>query len=119
MPSITVPSQRRGHARQTISKAAPDAEEKISYQIPCFAQNGSLVYFGGFKRHIGFYPPVRDAQLKKESAKYAGEKGNLQFPLDEPIPYGLIKKIVKVRVLENQKAHDARRAKKRSARKSK
>lgn len=102
--------------RQMISKAAPGAQEKISYQMPCFAQNGNLVYFGGFKQHIGFYPPVRDETLKKEAAKYAGEKGNLRFSLDEPIPYDLIKKIVKVRVLENQKVQDAKRAKKQSAR---
>jgi len=87
--------------RATIRKAAPDAEEKISYQIPTFAQHGHLVYFGAFKKHIGFYPPIRDEKLKREAAIYAGEKGNLQFPLDQAIPYALIGKIVKARVKEN------------------
>jgi uncharacterized protein YdhG (YjbR/CyaY superfamily) len=72
--------------RAVVRKAAPRAEEKISFGIPAFALNGVLVYFAGFKNHIGFYPPLRDAKLKKAAAKYAGEKGNLRFPLDQPIP---------------------------------
>jgi uncharacterized protein YdhG (YjbR/CyaY superfamily) len=87
--------------RATIRKAAPDAEEKISYQMPTFALHGHLVYFGAFKKHIGLYPPVYDEKLKREAAIYAGEKGNLQFPLDQAIPYALIGKIVKARVKEN------------------
>jgi uncharacterized protein YdhG (YjbR/CyaY superfamily) len=88
--------------RLTIRKAAPDAEEKISYQIPTFALNGNLVHFAAFKNHIGFFPPVRgDEKLRKEMSVYAGEKGNLRFPLDKPIPYALIGKIVKIRVREN------------------
>lgn len=97
--------------RSTIQKAAPVAEEKISYGMPSFTFNGYLVYFGAFKKHIGFYPPVKDVKLKKEAAIYAGEKGNLQFPLDEPIPYELISKIVKARVLENKKKLTASKAK--------
>ena len=88
--------------RKTIRKAAPNAEERIAYRMPSFALNGALVYFGGFKEHVGFYPPVRDAKLKRESASYAGEKGNLRFRYDEPIPLDLITRIVKARVLENQ-----------------
>ena len=88
--------------RKTIRKAAPDAEERIAYRMPSFALNCALVYFGGFKEHVGFYPPVRDAKLKRESARYAGEKGNLRFRYDEPMPYDLIARIVKSRVLENQ-----------------
>ncbi|MEQ1691858.1 MAG: DUF1801 domain-containing protein [Gemmatimonas sp.] len=88
--------------RKTIRKAAPGAEERIAYRMPSFALNGALVYFGGFKEHVGFYPPVRDAKLQRESASYAGEKGNLRFRYDEPIPYELITRIVKARVLENQ-----------------
>jgi uncharacterized protein YdhG (YjbR/CyaY superfamily) len=89
--------------RTTISNAAPDAEETISYRIPAFKQNGILVYFAAFKHHIGFYPPVKgDANLMKALAKYAGEKGNLQFPLDQPIPYALIKRIVTLRVKQNR-----------------
>jgi uncharacterized protein YdhG (YjbR/CyaY superfamily) len=88
--------------RSTIRKAAPDAQEKISYRIPSFTLNGALVYFAAFKHHIGFYPPVRgDAGLAKQVAKYAGPKGNLQFPLDEPVPYALIERIVKHRVKQN------------------
>ena len=88
--------------RATVRKAAPAAEETISYQIPAFTQNGVLVYFAAFKTHIGFYPPVRgDAAIQKAAAPYAGEKGNLRFPLDEPIPYALITRIVKLRLRQN------------------
>ena len=86
--------------RATIRKAAPTAQEKISYRIPTFTLDGPLVHFAAFKSHIGFYPPVRDPKLKKEVAVYANEKGNLRFPLDQPIPYALITKIVKVRIQE-------------------
>ena len=88
--------------RATIRRAAPGADEKISYQMPAFVLNGALVYFGAFKKHIGFFPPVRDEQLRRETAAYAGEKGNLRFPLDKPMPYALIGRIVKARVRENQ-----------------
>ena len=88
--------------RATVGKAAPGAEERISYGIPAFALHGNLVYFAAFKNHIGFYPPVRDQRLKKAVAIYAGEKGNLRFPLAQPIPYALIGRIVKVRVRENR-----------------
>ena len=90
--------------RSTIRRAAPGAQETISYQIPAFRQNGVLVYFAAFKKHIGFYPPVRgDAALEKAVGRYAGEKGNLRFPLDEPIPYALIARIVKLRVRQDRK----------------
>jgi uncharacterized protein YdhG (YjbR/CyaY superfamily) len=88
--------------RATIKKAPPDADEKISYQIPTFTLDGPLVHFGAFKKHIGFYPPVKDEKLKRDAAQFAGEKGNLKFPLDEPIPYTLIGRIVKARVKENR-----------------
>lgn len=88
--------------RSTIRKTAPEARETISYQIPAFTLGGPLVYFAAFKKHIGFYPPVRgDASLEKAVSQYAGEKGNLRFPLDQPIPYDLIVKIVKLRVRQN------------------
>jgi uncharacterized protein YdhG (YjbR/CyaY superfamily) len=88
--------------RSTVRNAAPQAEEKISYRMPAFFQNGILIYFAAFKEHIGVYPPVRgNAELDKALARYRGEKGNLQLPLDEPIPYGLITKIVKFKVKEN------------------
>jgi uncharacterized protein YdhG (YjbR/CyaY superfamily) len=97
--------------RTTIRKAAPAAAEKISYQMPAFTLNGSLVYFAAFKKHIGFYPPVRDETLRAEAAIYAGEKGNLRFPLDQPMPYALIGKLVLARVKENQERADAKRRK--------
>ncbi len=98
--------------RLTIRKAAPEAEEKISYRIPTFTLEGNLVYFAAFKNHIGFYPPVRgDKKLRKELSVYAGERGNLRFPLDKRIPYALISKIVKVRVRENLERANARKKK--------
>jgi uncharacterized protein YdhG (YjbR/CyaY superfamily) len=100
--------------RSTIRNAAPDAKETISYQIPAFTLNGALVYFAAFKNHIGLYPPVRgNAKLGKAISPYAGEKGNLRFPLDHPIPYGLIERIVKHRVKQNSAKAAARRKKKR------
>jgi uncharacterized protein YdhG (YjbR/CyaY superfamily) len=88
--------------RLTIKNAAPGAQETISYKIPAFRLNRILVYFAAFKNHIGLYPPVKgDAQLVKAASAYAGVKGNLQFPLDHPIPYGLIERIVKFRVKQN------------------
>jgi uncharacterized protein YdhG (YjbR/CyaY superfamily) len=88
--------------RLTIKNAAPGAQETISYKIPAFRQKRILVYFAAFKNHIGLYPPVKgDAKLVKAASAHAGEKGNLQFPLDHPIPYGLIERIVKFRVKQN------------------
>jgi uncharacterized protein YdhG (YjbR/CyaY superfamily) len=85
--------------RQTIRAAAPDAEESISYGMPMFRMGGAVAYFAAFKKHIGLYPPVvGDANLMKAIAPYAGPKGNLQFPLDQPIPYALVQRIVKARV---------------------
>src|ERR1700679_4212985 len=77
--------------RETVHNAAPNAEETISYQIPAFRLHGIIVYFAAFRNHIGFYPPVSgDLRLEKAIAPYAGEKGNLRFPLSQPIPYALI-----------------------------
>jgi uncharacterized protein YdhG (YjbR/CyaY superfamily) len=88
--------------RLTIHNVAPDAQETISYRIPAFTQHGVLVYFAAFKNHIGFYPPVSgDARLQKAISPYAREKGNLRFPLNRPIPYDLIERIVKLRVEQN------------------
>jgi len=90
--------------RQTIRKAAPDAQEAIKYGIPTFVLNGNLVHFGGFKTHIGFYPTPRGLeQFKEELSKYPGAKGTAQFPLDKPIPYDLIERITRFRVEENLK----------------
>jgi len=98
--------------RQVVRSAAPDAQEAISYNIPAFKLNGVLVYFAAFKRHIGFYPPIRgDSRLEKAVSQYAGEKGNLRFPLDQPIPYALIERITKLRVKQNLAKAKAQRKK--------
>jgi uncharacterized protein YdhG (YjbR/CyaY superfamily) len=96
--------------RSTIREAAPDAEEKISYRMPAFAQGGILIYFAAFKEHIGIYPPVRgDEKLDRLLSQYKGPKGNLKLPLDEPIPYGLLHKIVKLRVKQQPNKLRSRR----------
>src|SRR5947209_16464435 len=99
------PPQKRAvleQIRRTIRAAAPDAEEAISYRMPTFKQNGILVHFAAFTNHIGLYPPISgDASLEKAIAPYAGEKGNLRFPLDRPIPYDLIERIAKHQVKKN------------------
>ena len=88
--------------RRTVHDAAPGAQETISYRMPAFKLNGILVYFAAFKGHIGLYPPIAgDEKIERAIAPYAGEKGNLRFPLDQPIPYGLIESIVKHRVKQN------------------
>jgi uncharacterized protein YdhG (YjbR/CyaY superfamily) len=98
--------------RATIRKAAPDAQETISYRMPTFTLSGNLVHFAAFKEHIGFYPPVRgDTKLMAAVSMYANERGNLRFPLDRRIPYALISSIVKVRVKENLQKAKARRKK--------
>ncbi len=88
--------------RATIKAAAPEAQERISYQMPTFFLNGNLVHFAAFKSHIGFYPvPSGIEKFKKELSVYHQGKGSVQFPLDKPMPLELITKIVKFRVKEN------------------
>lgn len=88
--------------RQVVREAAPEAQEVISYRMPAFKQGGILVYFAAFKSHLGLYPPVRgDADIEEAIAPYAGEKGNLRFPLGEPIPYELIARITALRLRQN------------------
>ena len=88
--------------RRIVHDAAPDAQEKIAYQMPTFTLNGNLVHFAAFKNHVGFYPtPSGTEKFKKEIAAYKAAKGSIQFPLSQPIPYELITKIVKFRVQEN------------------
>lgn len=95
--------------RATIRRAAPGAEEAIKYRIPTFTLGGNLVHFAAYKTHIGLYPAPRGSgQFKKELAGYAGGKGTVRFPLDEPIPYDLIRRIVRFRVEENRKKAAAR-----------
>jgi uncharacterized protein YdhG (YjbR/CyaY superfamily) len=90
--------------RATIRKAVPQVEEMMSYQMPAYKFHGMLVYFAGYKNHIGFYPTSTGiAAFKKELSVYKGAKGSVQFPIDKPLPLRLINKIVKFRVNENLK----------------
>ena len=90
--------------RDTIRKAAPRAEETISYKMPTFNLDGRhLIYFAAYKKHIGVYPvPSGDEKFKEQIARYQAGKGTLQFPLDQPIPYTLIARIVKLRAKESR-----------------
>lgn len=90
--------------RATIRKAVPDAEEAIKYEIPAYVLNGNLVFFAGYKSHIGIYPvPAGTQKFQKAIARYKAGKGTLRFPLDEPIPYDLIAEVVKYRVKETKR----------------
>ena len=98
--------------RATIRKAAPDAQETISYQMPTFKFHGNLVHFAAFKKHIGFYPiPSGIEAFKDDLSAYKQGKGSVQFPLEETIPYELISRIVKFRVEENLKKAEAKKKK--------
>lgn len=100
--------------RATIRKAAPKADEKISYGMPCFFQEGNLVYFAAMKNHIGFYPTSSGvANFTKELEGYITSKGAIQFPLDKPLPVKLITMIVKFRVLENLEKASVKKKKSR------
>ncbi|MEK4142956.1 DUF1801 domain-containing protein [Paenibacillus sp. FSL L8-0333] len=95
--------------RKVIKEAAPEAEEKISYQMPTFALHGNLVHFAAYPKHIGFYPtPSGINAFKDELSGYKGAKGSVQFPIDKPMPYELISKIVTFRVTENLKKVEAK-----------
>jgi uncharacterized protein YdhG (YjbR/CyaY superfamily) len=100
--------------RETIKKAAPKAEECISYNMPAYKQQGALVFFGGYKGHIGFYP-VSSAirEFEKELSEYEGSKGTVRFPLDKPLPLKLITRMVKYRIQENKALAEAKAAKKK------
>lgn len=97
--------------RGTIKAAAPEAEETISYNIPTFKMNGRyLIYFAGWKSHISLYPiPVGSESFNKQIAKYAEGKGTLKFPIDKPLPWKLITKIVKLKLAESQKRTDKKK----------
>jgi uncharacterized protein YdhG (YjbR/CyaY superfamily) len=88
--------------RSTVKEAAPEAEETISYRMPTFTLKGNLVHFAAFKKHIGLYPtPTGIEEFQEELSVYEGAKGSVRFPLDKPIPFALISRIVKFRVQEN------------------
>ncbi|MGF9697218.1 MULTISPECIES: iron chaperone [Paenibacillus] len=99
--------------RQIIRESAPNAEEKISYQMPTYALHGNLVHFAAYKNHIGFYPaPSGIEAFRKELSVYKGAKGSVQFPLGQPLPEELIRRIVAFRVKENvEKAVEKKRKK--------
>lgn len=102
--------------RRIVRKAAPEAEEKVSYQMPAFALNGMLIYYAAFKNHIGIFPPVTgDARFQKDVAAYRGSRGNFKFPLNSPMPYGLIERLVSFRLKEHLE-NRAAAAKKKSER---
>jgi len=100
--------------RKIIKAAAPDAEEKISYQLPAFFQNGPLVYFGVAKNHIGFYPTGTGVEaFKNELIGYVTTKGSIHLPMYKPLPKDLIQKIVKFKVNENLKKGEIKLRKKK------
>lgn len=104
--------------RSTILKAAAGAEEVIGYKMPAYRLHGVLLYFAGYKRHIGFYPSGSGIEaFKKELSVYKGAKGSVQFPLDKPLPLALITKIVKFRVKENLEKAKEKELKKRAGKK--
>jgi uncharacterized protein YdhG (YjbR/CyaY superfamily) len=97
--------------RRTVRAGAPQASEVISYRMPALKQHGILVYFAAFKTHIGLFPPIKgDAKLRQAAARYAGPKGNLRFPFDEPIPYGLIKRLTQLRARQDRAAAGRKRS---------
>ena len=101
------------HLRATIRNAAPEAEEKISYMIPTFALHGNLVHFAAWQRHVGFYPGAGGVRaFKKELSAYTLAKGTVQLPLDQPLPLGLIRRIVQFRVRENRARATMKRTRK-------
>ncbi|MCL6460191.1 MAG: DUF1801 domain-containing protein [Gorillibacterium sp.] len=100
--------------RKVIKEAAPEAEEKISYQMPTFVLHGNLVHFAAFKNHIGFYPAPRGIEaFKDELSQYKGAKGSVQFPLEKPLPYELISRIVRFRATENIERAEGKAKKKK------
>jgi uncharacterized protein YdhG (YjbR/CyaY superfamily) len=99
--------------RAIVRDEAPGAEERISYRMPAFFQGGAVIYFAPFRHHIGMFPPVKgDAALEKALAKYRGAKGNLRFPLGDPMPYPLIRRVVRARLkaLRAKQAAEKRRS---------
>ncbi len=98
--------------RSTIQAVVPEAQEAIKYRIPTFILHENLVHFAAFKHHIGFFPTASGIrEFKKELASYKGAKGSVQFPLDKPIPYGLIKNVVRFRAKEARARAAARKVK--------
>lgn len=98
--------------RKVIGDTAPDAKEKISYQMPTFDLHGNLVHFAAYRNHIGFYPGANGIhEFQLELAGYKGAKGSVQFPIDKPLPYELIRRIVQFRIADNRSRAEAKKAK--------
>ena len=90
--------------RKVVRSAAPQAEEVISYRMPALRQNGILIWYAAFTSHIGLYPPIRgDKVLERQARPYAGKKGNLRFPYEQPIPYALIRRLTRLRARQDRK----------------
>ncbi|MNI24569.1 hypothetical protein D3C73_781930 [compost metagenome] len=99
--------------RKVIKESAPEATEKISYQMPTFVLHGNLVHFAAYQNHIGFYPaPSGIDAFKHELSAYKGAKGSVQFPIDKPLPYELISRIVEFRIAENRQKAEGKLKKK-------
>lgn len=95
--------------RRVIKEAAPEAQEKISWQMPTFVLHGNLIHFAVHTKHIGFYPGTSGIEaFKQQLSSYKGAKGSVQFPIDKPLPYEIITEIVKFRVAENLKQAEAK-----------
>lgn len=95
--------ERLAAVRAAVLAEVADGEERISYRMPAVFRTRVVVYYAAFKRHIGLYPPVSDPVVRRKVAKYAGPKGNLQFPHDEPLPLDLIAMVVRARLAENRR----------------
>jgi uncharacterized protein YdhG (YjbR/CyaY superfamily) len=96
--------------RKVIQESAPEAVERISYQMPTYSLHGNLVHFAAYSNHIGFYPaPSGIEAFKEQLSVYKSAKGSVQFPIDQPLPYELISAIVKFRVMENKREADSKR----------
>ena len=104
--------------RATIKASSPQAEEKISYQMPAFTLKGNLVYFAAFKNHIGFFPTASGVEaFENEISRYGHSKGTIRFPLDQPLPLELISRIVRFRVAENLRKAEAKTGSKKQEKK--
>lgn len=102
--------------RAVIKEAAPEATERMSWQMPTFYLDGNLVHFAAHKNHIGFYPGASGIEVfQKEISEYKSSKGAVQFPLNQPMPYELISKITKYRAAENRKWAEEKLSKKKKA----
>jgi len=112
------PSEVQGilnELRKVIKESAPEAREKISYQMPTFDLHGNLVHFAAYQKHIGFYPGASGIEaFQQELSAYKGAKGSVQFPIDKPLPYELISRIVEYRVAQNIEKAKSKAKKKKS-----